>query len=346
MHSALPSNTASNSEAAPPKKRKHRNRKKRDRRQSFLAPSESTLTNQEDDEGRRPSLLDGPRQSSSLYRLQSGNRSNTSLESEALLDHRDQLPFRSRRKSNSKDMYAARSSISQLRSSHRKNLNQTPGKEQPGPNQSRLNQVLNTRIQEDSDDERDIDAIGNDRTPLLASSQKNISNRPSTSRTGTERGMTYGSSYYDMGRHESGTSPDTRRKGLNPYKDEEDDFDVNNPPSMPGSPKLGSLDDVMIAEECAHQHRDEAHDAIIDIDHEENDSRFHHSSPGSPRHGHPAEMDVCFPHDAESEMDDFHRQDERRSPRRRRRRQWPDLDVLDEWSRDEKEEREAEQVRS
>lgn len=74
------------------KKRKHRGgRKKRARRQSFAAPSESTV-NDNDEHDRRPSLLDGPRPSAAsstgFYRLKNGNKSNTSLESEALLDHR------------------------------------------------------------------------------------------------------------------------------------------------------------------------------------------------------------------------------------------------------------------
>ena len=75
-----------------PKKKRHRaGRKRRNRRQSFVAPSESTATNDLDDVDRRPSLLDASRPSatrSSFYRLNGGARSNTSLESEALLDHR------------------------------------------------------------------------------------------------------------------------------------------------------------------------------------------------------------------------------------------------------------------
>ncbi|KAF2152660.1 cora-domain-containing protein [Myriangium duriaei CBS 260.36] len=345
-----PSQSGSQPEPGPVKKRKHRGgRKRKNRRQSFAAPSESTVTARDDEPDRRPSLLDGPRQgvaSNSLFRLQSGNRSNTSLESEALLDHRDQLPFRSRRRSNSNSMFAARSSVSQFRTAARKQ--NTPSLK--SPNLSRLNPVSQHYIDEDEGEDDDVDFVGNDRTPLLGSSRKDRNGaRPSTSRSGTGTGFagTYGSSYLDSHRRGSGTSPETRKRINKSYgnQDDDEDFDVNNPPSMPGSPKLGSLDDVMIAEEFSHSHdhRDESQDAIIDID---GDAR--RTSPSSPRRGTVhglAEMDVCFPGDAGmSEADDDHAPDERRSPRRRRRRQWPDLGVLDDWAREEKEERDAEQV--
>ena len=74
-----------------PGKRKRKNRagkKRRNRRQSFAALDMDTggMTQE------RPSLIDPTTTSSvardSFYRLQVGNRSDTSLESEALLDHR------------------------------------------------------------------------------------------------------------------------------------------------------------------------------------------------------------------------------------------------------------------
>lgn len=81
-----------NGDTAAPKKKRHRaGKKRRNRRQSFVAPSESTAAEDLDDPDRRPSLLDNPRSSgvqNSFYRLKSAAKSNTSLESEALLDHR------------------------------------------------------------------------------------------------------------------------------------------------------------------------------------------------------------------------------------------------------------------
>lgn len=75
-------------QSAPRKKRNHRGgKKKRPRRQSFAVT---------DEEGSR--MLENPHDSrsgqsqsaarSSFYRIQGSNLSNTSLESEALLDHR------------------------------------------------------------------------------------------------------------------------------------------------------------------------------------------------------------------------------------------------------------------
>ncbi|TKA41040.1 hypothetical protein B0A49_12748, partial [Cryomyces minteri] len=72
------------------KKKKHRaGAKRRNRRKSFAAPSEGTEDPDMTEE--RPSLLDVPSASAaraSFYRLGNAGRSNTSLESEALLDHR------------------------------------------------------------------------------------------------------------------------------------------------------------------------------------------------------------------------------------------------------------------
>ena len=81
--------TASSADGGPAKKKRHRaGKKRRNRRQSFIAQSD-TATELEPDQ--RPSLADANRPSAaetSFYRLKSAARSNTSLESEALLDHR------------------------------------------------------------------------------------------------------------------------------------------------------------------------------------------------------------------------------------------------------------------
>jgi magnesium transporter len=84
--------TGSRSGSNKPKRKRNRHRKRRNRRQSFLAPEDSqpdappTVPENEalnvmvGNQGR-------PRGSTPLYKL-GGNLSNTSLESEALLDHR------------------------------------------------------------------------------------------------------------------------------------------------------------------------------------------------------------------------------------------------------------------
>ena len=81
-----------NADGSSKKRKKHRaGKKKRNRRQSFATSHDDTDTAGADDD--RPSLLDSPDPAAtaarnSLYRLQSGNRSNESLDSHALLDHR------------------------------------------------------------------------------------------------------------------------------------------------------------------------------------------------------------------------------------------------------------------
>ena len=74
-----------------PKKKKHRaGKKRRNRRQSFAAPSDQT--DDTDLQDQRPTLHtvpEGSQAQSTFYRLGArAGRSNTSLESEALLDHR------------------------------------------------------------------------------------------------------------------------------------------------------------------------------------------------------------------------------------------------------------------
>jgi magnesium transporter len=93
-------------------------------------------------------------------------------------------------------------------------------------------------------------------------------------------------------------------------------------------------------------------DAVIDIEERERQLDDYHdvspSSPGLVRRRTvtlPVEEDVCFPTGGLSDLaeEDFVSQTapeaETESRRRRRRRVWPDLSVLEEWSREEKEER-------
>ena len=125
---------------------------------------------------------------------------------------------------------------------------------------------------------------------------------------------------------------------------------------MPGSPGLGAINrdmsfgDMMVRDEFAPSRatprdvRDDISEHAIDED-----------SIGSPRRESgferrhtialEAEGDVCFPLEGMSEMADEDAQQQgaqfRRDPKRRRAR-WPDLSMLDEWSRFEKEGRSEE----
>lgn len=221
------------------------------------------------------------------------------------------------------------------------------------------------------EDEAEEEAA-DDRTPLMSAS------------TRTKAPSGHGSSYGIFGtdsksnRHDSyqrkpstGTSSSPRRR-RGPSREAsfpglQQDYDVNNPPSMPGSPRLGpdgGYDDVMVGggdfgTSRSPEGRREtapARDAVIDIDDRAGTTPMGDSSPPSPRMepgdlqrrrtlALPVEGDVCFPIEGMSELaeEDFVPQEHPESysglSRRRRRRLWPDLSVLEEWSREEKEER-------
>lgn len=139
--------------------------------------------------------------------------------------------------------------------------------------------------------------------------------------------------------------------------------DINNPSSVPNSPKLGpdmGYDNVMVAASFAPRSPEDKRgharpdDQLIDIDGDDRKPFVDPSSPtlrndqyGQRRHSIalPAEEDVCFPIEGMSTIgeDDYMNQDHCTSGpqghRRRRVSRWPDLSVLEEWSREEKEER-------
>lgn len=206
------------------------------------------------------------------------------------------------------------------------------------------------------------------RTPLLSSSNHN--------RPGTGQGSNYGM-YDNQGRnprHDSrkrrpsaATSSSSKRKRGYPTRELssvgglQQDYDVNNPPSVPNSPKLGpemGYDDVLVTGSFTSRSPEDRRatapmigDQVIDIEgDDDHDGPFGNSTPPSPKRTStdqrrrtvalPAEGDVCFPLEGMSDMaeDDYmtngHPQNEQR---RRRGRPWPDLSVLDEWSREEKE---------
>lgn len=170
-------------------------------------------------------------------------------------------------------------------------------------------------------------------------------------------------------RPSTATSRSSQRRRRGPtrepsHSDQQQDYDVNNPPSVPNSPKLGpemGYDDVLVTGSFGPARSTEDRratapvlsDHIINIDgNPDPDQTYGNSSPPTPR-GIPgdqrrrtialqAEEDVCFPLEGMSEMaeDDYMHQDQgsvRDGTRRRRSRRWPDLSVLEEWSREEKE---------
>jgi magnesium transporter len=355
-----PQNTSANvagGDQPPRKKKQHRAGKKhkRNRRQSFAAPPSETM-DAEGMEHERPSLLDvaNPRESvhhASLYRIRAGNRSNTSLESEALLDHRPHQELLSRRR----------------QSIHRS---------QPLPARHRGSQALGStssfmgtgrskpaRGSEDHASE-DEETDANDRTPLLGVPASASSGRtPSKPKLSRNNSLGYGShGTFPKPRRLSKTSTvsskrsrkiGSRGRSQVAVESVDSDYDVNNPPSVPGSPSgMGSLDDVMIAQlSASHASQDRGRDAIITIDDDDDaDGRWNKSPSPLRRRGtitEDAQRDVCYPADAAmseiAEEDDVFsekhstRAASRRLRRRNRHESFPKLWHLDEWAAMEKE---------
>ena len=330
---AQPTRTESNTgqsqtgDSAAPKKKKHRGGKKKRNNRARKAEDGDEVEVQG-----RPSLLDAPtrsHQSSSFYRL-GRNASNTSLESEALLDHREHGHVRNRRSSIGQSGAFTRPSIPFAR--HRGSTNSGP---MSNYQRSRLAVASGSAVMEE-------DEGGNERTPLLSASSRTHS-KPELPRTNSGR---FGASH--RSRRVSVNSKASSRRKLDVHPShEESDYDVNNPPSVPTSPKMGSLDDPMIDELPNRvESYERGRDAVINMD--GNQSGTPEFSPEALRRRQTvadlAEMDVCFPRDAGmSEIGEEDRHSFTGSSRVRRRRrgaqQWPDLEILEDWSREEKEER-------
>ncbi|CAI7640495.1 unnamed protein product [Penicillium glandicola] len=339
------------------KRKKNRNRKRRNRHQSFIPPSREESHDIPGETsgagGVRDSMeADRPTSRDNLFFNLGRNLSSTSLESDALLDHRDQPLMRPRRDSRLGSSFRPGSLTSNV-------FRSNDGQSRSTPRAGRSQQYHKG----DSDEE---DA--NDRTPLMRPVSGHMSGQ---SRYGTDARPGLFSSRArqpSVQTISSGCSPKDNRSPL--YSPTvERDYDVNNPPSTPGSPKLGpemNYDDAVVTgadwdfslARSMENRRDSLNmlnDALIDID--GNGLHPHSapsSSPGSPLlspHQElrrrrtvalPAEEDVCFPTETISELgDEGPRQmrDEAGERRRRRHRRWPDLSALEEWSREEKEER-------
>lgn len=372
----------------PAKRKKNRsNRKRRHRRQSFLTAEESESQSQQFKPATAPAADSVASVAQSAANDQSKSRarlpfyglgrdlSDTSLESEALLDHRYGLYFiisyflscfnflgfvsfvfcfrfhsmlttghfdshqpmmRPRRESRLAQSFKPGSLTAALR-----------------PDTARGNLSRSSRVDNDSD-ASDID----DRTPLMRPSSGQTSNVP---RYGTD---TFSSQLSARKRQPSvqTTSSRTSRRAPRSPTINDRDYDINNPPSMPTSPKTGpemGYDDAVVtgtefdfslAKSIDNRVEAGPRDIVIDMEGPPN-----HSAPSSPPSLHrrpsqdalrrrrtvtlPVEEDVCFPTDVHSEAEDEHRTARNGERRRRRHREWPDLSILEEWMREEKEER-------
>ena len=226
---------------------------------------------------------------------------------------------------------------------------------------SRLNRAS---AHDSSPENSDDDGEANDRTPLIPSRKSPADHRYglfSTSRRPSRL------------RRDSASTVSSRqkRRGLNreqSFPNFDDGYDVNNPPSMPASPDLGAadgFDDVMVPGGDFELRRslnsrrnlaDTPKDAIIDIDGKQAHSdRGANSAPPSPHlepdlmqrrrtMALPVEGDVCFPTGLSEIADEdylslTHQRHTSMSRRRGKRREWPALQVLEDWSHMETEQR-------
>lgn len=208
-----------------------------------------------------------------------------------------------------------------------------------------------------------------DTTPLIRSSQHNSPDQQRGSGAGVF-GAALSHGYGSRNRRPSaGTSASSRQRNRASSSQRppsgQGAYDVNNPPSVPPSPKTqpdAPFDDVMLPEHFSlsaspprrARHPPGARDTLIDIDEDSTlPPQGTASSPQTPRAAptdsrrratRAAEEDVCFPVEGMSEMaeeDAPHLRDgrSRQGGRRRRGRAWPDLSILEEWSLEEKEQR-------
>ncbi|KAM6479764.1 hypothetical protein HDV62DRAFT_367865 [Trichoderma sp. SZMC 28011] len=277
----------------PPKKRKgHRGgKKKRSRRKSFAMLHDHEL---------------GESSGNGFYQVAQASLSGTSIDSEALLDHREQQPMRVRRSSTIAG---------------------------PGSFQNPFSSISATRLrsmQTAQSGDESPSGRWDESSPLLTEPAR---------RPGSQSNVpSYGTSDARLGRNRSRrASSASSRARLRTAYSTKDKYDINHPPSIPGSPTFGPTDgmdlnfgDVMIRDELTMGSGDEAL-SDAEADRGDKDRRLAPEASG----------DVCFPGPGMSDIgdDETASRYERRYRTRRRRGRWPDLSVLEDWMRYEKEDR-------
>jgi magnesium transporter len=341
---------ASRSSGAP--KRKNRSRKKRNRRQSFARndPIEGIDRDRQGNAG--PS--DGSNLSRGASFYQNANLSDVSIASSSLLDHRDQEGLQQRR----------HQSHSKLALPHWLGGSGRTGQNQQGRGSSHLASYdgASPRHRDTGDDDDSTD-----RTPLIgASGSDNRTHgfyggidsplvpqpqgRPSLLRRRSGGSSMSGSQLLP---HQSNLNRQSSSTFLT--NNNNNDYDVNNPPSMPGTPTLDAtrvsiFEDLMTSHDfelstSPEQRRNTIHgrlpeagqeDHLAAVDPRENDHRRHSlldnfTNAMSAR-------DVFFPYDVTlpengfPEMPERTEEDGRQTRRRPRQRAWPDFKYLEEWS--------------
>ncbi|KAH7328876.1 hypothetical protein B0I35DRAFT_507261 [Stachybotrys elegans] len=258
--------------------------------------------------------------SETFYRLPEENLSGTSIDSELLLDHRSHPQMRARRSSTAPIAPASKQNAS--------------------VGASRLRTMTAYNVEDDH-----LSAGWNENTPLLSDSAKRSQGGGSNYASWDNR------SSRPVSHRESSVSSKTRLTTA--FGAKGNNYDVNNPPSMPASPEYGPVDtvdmafgDVMIRDELDIRESTPRH--LLDDDDAHSES--HGSSPRRSEHArlNPSDAagDVCFPAPGMSEMGEEDAHSRERGAHiyrtRRRRGQWPDLSNLEEWSHLEKEGRSEE----
>ena len=209
-----------------------------------------------------------------------------------------------------------------------------------------------TRDDNDSDDDQ-----ADDKTPLIRPSSGHGSSKAQYGTNARSSPFTF------RQRQPSARSISSHRSPRDNLSPTDRDYDVNNPPSMPGSPTLApdmNYDDAVVTgadfdfsmAKSLDNRMDSGRPNDMIIDMENTEPSPHLSSPRGPSQeglrrrrtvALPVEEDVCFPTEIASELaeEDEHRppQGETGERRRRRHRQWPDLSILEEFIREQKEER-------
>ncbi|GAP83407.1 hypothetical protein SAMD00023353_0202380 [Rosellinia necatrix] len=234
------------------------------------------------------------------------NLSNTSIDSEALLDHRDAQYPRPRRPS----VLATSYSI-------------------PQPNMARL-RTMSSRPADGGGEETE-------NTPLLASSARPDPGSPQS--YGLREGHR---NRWEQPSSRPGSAQSSNKPRTIPLTPGEG-RNVNYPPSVPSTPHLGprnrvdiNFGDAMMRDSLSLSRP--ASDSVTERDIDPlQPSSFERRQTIALQ----ASDDVCFPQDGMSEVadDDLQQARDKASMRTRRRRhnKWPDLSILEEWSRLEQE---------
>jgi magnesium transporter len=241
-------------------------------------------------------------------------------------------------------------------SSFRKDLANSTSSGDPSRRQQPFSKTYDSTL-EDSDENN----APHDKTPLISQSMRN-----GRSSDQLAAGGMFGATRLNHNhRRGSASTQSSKKRHHRPSREtsflrhhEHTEYDINNPPSVPPSPTIGAeLDDVMFtgadfALTRSPTSRRETNfcgnDAIIDVDskpHSLPENGPEAQGPGAQRSktiSLPVEEDVCFPTSGMSEtceeeyVSPGHGEPDAGGTRRRRRRIWPDLAVLDEWSLSER----------